>query len=125
MTPSRSNYGFGRVVLTGPPEHAFFARGLNSSAGVLIADFDDCLSPTWSNCLESYAALSEALGRTNDPGLNHLGQAATEIYVQPRSWSLKGKHFLIDGIPLFDFGLSIFHSARTRSERIPYGKELR
>ena len=121
VTPSRSNYGFGGVVLTGPPEHAFFARGLNSGAGVLIADFDDCLSPTWSNCLESHAALSEALGRTNGPGMKDLGHAATEIYVQPRSWSLDEKHFLVDGIPisasLFDFGLSIFHSARTRSER--------
>jgi malate synthase len=79
----------------------------------LIADFDDCLSPTWPNCLESHASLQKAVDRT--------AAAAGVVSVRPRNLSLEEKHFPVDETPisasLFDFGLSIFHIARTLPPR--------
>ena len=41
------------------------SRGLNSGASLFIADFDDCLSPTWQNCLQSHASLRRAYDRAD------------------------------------------------------------
>ena len=48
------------------------------------------------------------------------------LVVRPRGWHLHDKHFSVDGEPmagaLVDFGLFVFHNARTpaRRQRGPY-----
>jgi malate synthase len=114
IRPLRLDPGFGQVMFAGPPEREVLSRGLGSGASLFIADFDDCLSPTWANCLESHAALRAAYDTLalKDPA----GELAA-LSVRPRNWSLEEKHFLVDGRPisaaLFDFGLSIFYIAGT------------
>jgi malate synthase len=103
----------GQVMLACPPASEVLSRGAGSGAVTLIADFDDCLSPTWPNCLESHACLQRALDRAAAPAASR-GPAV--VSVRPRNWSLEEKHFLAGGesisASLFDFGLSIFHIAR-------------
>ncbi len=110
---------FGQVMLAGPPERGFLSFGADSGASVLIADFDDCLSPTWANCLESHASVQEALGRFG----GDVVRKYPLVSVRPRNWSVEEKHFLVDGLPmsasLFDFGLSMFHTVRTQAVRPP------
>jgi malate synthase len=112
IRPLRSDFGFGKVMLTGPPDRESLSRGLASGAGLFIADFDDCLSPTWENCLESHAGLRAAYDTL---ALKDLAGKPAALSVRPRDWSHEEKHFLVDGGPisaaLFDFGLSIFHIA--------------
>lgn len=112
IRPLRLDPGFGQVMLAGPPEREVLSRGLGSGASLFIADFDDCLSPTWANCLESHAALRAAYDTLASKDL--AGELAA-LSVRPRNWSLEEKHFLVDGRPisaaLFDFGLSIFYIA--------------
>jgi malate synthase len=115
VRPIRSDLAFGQVMLAGAPEGEVLSRGLNSGASLFIADFDDCLSPTWKNCLESHASLRRAYDRTDVLAMKDLAGELAAISVRPRNLSLEEKHFLVDGRPisasLFDFGLSIFYIA--------------
>jgi malate synthase len=103
----------GQVMLACPPATELMSRGVSAGAVTLIADFDDCLSPTWPNCLESHASLQKALNRAAAP--------AGAISVRPRNLSLEEKHFAAGGTAisasLFDFGLSIFHIAHALPAR--------
>jgi malate synthase len=100
-------------MLACPPASEVLSRGASSGAVTLIADFDDSLSPTWPNCLESHACLQRALDRTASPTAS---REPAVVCVRPRNWSLEEKHFLAGGesisASLFDFGLSILHIAR-------------
>ena len=111
VKPPLADQALGQVMLACPPASELMSRDISAGAVTLIADFDDCLSPTWPNCLESHASLRQALNRA----------AAPVISVRPRNLSLEEKHFPVDGTPisasLFDFGLSIFHIARTLPAR--------
>ncbi len=113
VKPPLSEQALGQVMLACPPASALISRGLSADAVTLIADFDDCLSPTWPNCLESHASLLQALDSGTAP--------AGVVSVRPRNLSLEEKHFPSGGTPisasLFDFGLSIFHMARTLPAR--------
>jgi malate synthase len=115
VAKSGVDFELGRVILAVPPEREALARGMASGANVLVADFEDCLSPTWSNCLESHAALQEALDSAVAFGPKSSGRHGAVVSVRPRSWSLEEKNFLVAGAPisasLFDFGLAIFHLA--------------
>jgi malate synthase len=108
-----SDQALGQVMLACPPASEPMARGVSSGAVTLIADFDDCLSPTWPNCLESHASLQKALNTAVAP--------AGVVSIRPRNLSLEEKHFPASGTTisasLFDFGLSIFHIARTLPAR--------
>jgi malate synthase len=99
-----------QVTLSGPPNREALLRGFDSGANVLIADFDDQLSPTWANCLEGHTCLGEIS--------EGLGGKPAVVFVRPRNWSLEEKHFLVRETPisasLFDFGLSIFHGSCAR-----------
>jgi malate synthase len=110
-----SDSGLGRVMLAVPPEREALLRGMASGASVLVADFEDCLSPTWKNCLESHASLREALDNSVAFGPKSSGRNGAVVSVRPRSWSLEEKHFLVGAAlisaSLFDFGLAIFHLA--------------
>src|SRR5215216_1367226 len=41
-----------RVEITGPTDRKMMINALNSGAKVFMADFEDALSPTWSNILD-------------------------------------------------------------------------
>jgi malate synthase len=114
VKPPHSDQALAQVMLACPPATDLIARGMGADAVTLIADFDDCLSPTWPNCLESHASLQKALNRTAAPG--------GVVSVRPRNLSLEEKHFPVCGTPisasLFDFGLNIFHIARTLPARL-------
>jgi malate synthase len=113
VKPPLSDHALGQVMLACPPASHLMSRGVSAEAVTLIADFDNCLSPTWPNCLESHASLLKALDRGTAP--------AGVVSVRPRNLSLEEKHFPAGGTPisasLFDFGLSIFHMARTLPAR--------
>jgi malate synthase len=112
---SPADFELGRVMLAVPPDREALLRGMASGANVLVADFEDCLSPTWKNCLENHAALREALDNAVALGPKSSGRNGAVVSVRPRSWSFEEKNFLVGGAPisasLFDFGLAIFHLA--------------
>jgi malate synthase len=116
VRPPLSGQVFGQIMLACGPESEVLSHGAGTDAA-LIADFDDCLSPTWTNCLKGHANVLTALDRTFAPGDHQSRREPAAISVRPRNLSLEEKHFLACGVSisasLFDFGLSIFHVART------------
>jgi malate synthase len=114
-----------RVEITGPVDRKMVINALNSGAKVFLADFEDALSPTWSNLVEGQANLIDAVERTIELGsperTYRLNDQVATFMVRPRGWHLTEKHLWIDGAPvsasLFDFGLSFFHTAERRLDR--------
>jgi malate synthase len=51
------------VDITGPVERKMMINALNSGADVFMADFEDSLSPTWTNVIEGQANLVDAVRR--------------------------------------------------------------
>jgi len=108
-----------RVEITGPAERKMIINALNSGASVFMADFEDSLSPSWSNLITGQVNLRDAVRRTitfDSPEGKHyrLNDATAVLLVRPRGWHLEEKHWLVDGaaIPgaLMDFGLYLFHN---------------
>jgi malate synthase len=109
-----------KVEITGPVDRKMVINALNSGASVFMADFEDALSPTWSNVVGGQANLMEAVRRTlefrGEDGRNYrLNDRIATLLVRPRGWHLIEKHVTVDGAPisasLFDFGLYLFHNA--------------
>jgi len=109
------------VEITGPAEKKMIINALNSGANVFMADFEDSLSPTWSNIIHGQRNLIDAVRRTlaftSPEGKSyHLHENLATLLVRPRGWHLVEKHALVDNVPvsasLFDFGLYFFHNAR-------------
>jgi malate synthase len=114
------------VEITGPVERKMMINALNSGADVFMADFEDALSPTWSNIVVGHQNLKEAVRRTlaftSPEGKQYkLNQKIATLLVRPRGWHLPEKHVLVDGEPisgsLIDFGLTMFHNAREQLDR--------
>jgi len=110
-----------RVEITGPVERKMMINALNSGAKVFMADFEDALSPPWTNVIAGQVNCIEAVRRTleyRSPEGKHyrLGERLATLVVRPRGWHLEEKHVLFEGSPisasLFDFGLYFFHNAR-------------
>ncbi len=110
-----------RVEITGPTEAKMMINALNSGARVFMADFEDALSPPWTNVMAGHSncmdAVRHSLGFTSAEGKQYrLGEKLATLVVRPRGWHLEEKHLLVDGKPapagLFDFGLYLFHNAR-------------
>lgn len=108
------------VEITGPVERKMMINALNSGADTFMADFEDALSPTWSNVIEGQINLLEAIDHTltytsPEGKAYQLNDKTAVLMVRPRGWHLDEKHLLIDGQPisasLFDFGLYLFHNA--------------
>ena len=120
-----------RVEITGPVDRKMMIHALNSGARVFMADFEDSLSPTWTNVVEGQANLRDAVRRSitfvSPEGKTYrLEERTAVLFVRPRGWHLDERHVLVDGQPvsasLFDAGLYLFHNARellTRGTR-PY-----
>ena len=115
-----------RVEITGPAEAKMVINALNSGANVFMADFEDSLSPTWSNIISGQEALHGAVRRTltftNPAGnLYRLNDSTAVLFVRPRGWALEEAHARVDGKPmsgsLFDFGLFFFHNAKEQLSR--------
>jgi malate synthase len=96
-------------------------NALNSGADTFMADFEDALSPTWSNIIDGQINLAEAIDRTlsyTSPEGKHyqLQDKTAKLMVRPRGWHLDEKHLLINGEAIsgsiFDFGLYVFHNAQ-------------
>ncbi|HEX9109825.1 MAG TPA: malate synthase A, partial [Longimicrobiales bacterium] len=108
-----------RVEITGPVERKMMINALNSGAKVFMADFEDALSPTWSNVVKGQANLQDAVRRSIElvtPEKSYrLNEVTATLLVRPRGWHLAEKHVQVDGEPvsasLFDFGLYFFHNA--------------
>src|ERR1043166_4087001 len=93
-----------RVEITGPVDRKMMINALNSGAKVFMADFEDALSPTWSNVLEGQVNLMDAVRRrlvlaTPDKTYELKKDLAT-LVVRPRGWHLTEAHLLVDGSPV-------------------------
>ena len=126
VAPAPADLDDRRVEITGPAEPKMMINALNSGAKVFMGDFEDALSPTWSNVVTGQWAVSQAVHRTlthqtdeKTYALNDSGLAT--LVIRPRGWHLDETHVLVDGSPvsasLFDFGLVFFHNAREQLDR--------
>ena len=115
-----------RVEITGPVDRKMVINALNSGATVFMADLEDSNSPTWSNNIQGQINLRDAvagtIAYTSPEGKQYaLGTKPAILMVRPRGWHLIEKHVLVDGQPisgsLFDFGLYVFHNAKTALAR--------
>ena len=114
-----------RVEITGPAEPKMMINALNSGARVFMCDFEDALSPTWTNVVTGQWAVSEAVRRRltfrTDEKAYELNASIATLVIRPRGWHLPEAHVLVDGEPisasLFDFGMVLFHNAREQLDR--------
>ncbi len=115
------------VEITGPVDRKMIINALNSDADVFMADFEDSSAPAWDvviggqiNLLDavegSIEFVDEARGKhyqlQDDPAI---------LFVRPRGLHLIEAHLELDAEPvpasLVDFGLFVFHNARTLAAR--------
>jgi len=115
-----------RVEITGPVERKMIINALNSGAKVFMADFEDSSAPTFANQLDGQVNLRDAvagvLDYTSPEGRHYRVNANPAVLVvRPRGWHLPERHLGVDGEPmagaLVDFGLFVFHNARTLQAR--------
>jgi malate synthase len=111
-----------RVEITGPVDRKMVINALNSGAATYMADFEDSHCPTWEATIQGQINLRDAVRgdiRLTTPAGKHyrLKEKTAVLIARPRGWHLVEKHVLVDGAPvsgsLFDFGLYLFHNART------------
>jgi malate synthase len=121
VAPAPADLDDRRVEITGPVERKMMINALNSGAKVFMADFEDALSPPWSNVITGQVNCIQAVRGTleyvSPEGKRYrLAKRLATLVVRPRGWHLEEKHVLVDGEPmpasLFDFGLYFFHNAR-------------
>jgi malate synthase len=121
VAPSAPDLTDRRVEITGPVERKMMINALNSGARVFMADFEDALSPPWTNVITGQLNSMDAVRRTleyvSPEGKRYaLGERLATLVVRPRGWHLDEKHILLNGRPapasLVDFGLYFFHNAR-------------
>jgi malate synthase len=116
-----------QVEITGPTDRKMVINALNSGANAFMADFEDSNAPSWENMVSGQVNLRDAAQGTityTDPkkGKHYqLTEKPAVLIVRPRGWHLVENHFLVDGKPisasLFDFGLYLFHNAKTLVEK--------
>jgi malate synthase len=115
-----------RVEITGPVDRKMVINALNSGARGFMADFEDSLSPTWSNVVEGQVNLTDAIegtiAFTGDDGREYrLGDDVATLLVRPRGWHLVEKHVLVDGEPVagafVDAGLYLLRNAKRLLEK--------
>jgi malate synthase len=115
-----------RVEITGPVDRKMIINALNSGARGFMADFEDSLSPTWSNVADGQVNLIDAIEGTieftgPDGREYRLGKETATLLVRPRGWHLDDKHVVVDGSPIsaafLDAGLFLFHNARRLVDR--------
>jgi len=130
VAPAPADLDDRRVEITGPAEPKMMINALNSGAKVFMADFEDALSPTWSNVIGGQLAAQDAVRRTlvfeTPDKAYRLNERTATLLVRPRGWHLDERHMLVDDRPvsasLFDAGLHLFHNGAEalRSGSGPY-----
>jgi malate synthase len=114
------------VEITGPVERKMMVNAFNSGADCFMADFEDANSPTWSNCIEGQANLSDfvagKLELTSPEGKHYQVNAdPATLIVRPRGWHLDEAHVTVAGHPvsasLFDAGLFIAANGKALREK--------
>lgn len=107
------------VEITGPVERKMIINAMNSGADIFMADFEDSLSPTWTNIIEGQINLLETVRNTisikSIEGKNYrLNDKTAVLMVRPRGFHLNEKHVCIAeecvSASIFDFGLYFFHN---------------
>jgi malate synthase len=115
-----------RVEITGPVDRKMVINALNSGARGFMADFEDSLSPTWSNVVEGQVNLTDAIEGTieftGDDGRDYrLADDVATLLVRPRGWHLVEKHVRVDGQPVagafVDAGLYLLRNATRLLEK--------
>jgi len=115
-----------RVEITGPVDRKMMVSALNSGAKVFMADFEDSLSPTWTNVIEGQRNLRDAAALTltfqrPDGSVDELSEQIATLVVRPRGLHLSESHIGMDRTPmgaaLFDVTLAALHSAERFSAR--------
>jgi malate synthase len=125
VAPAPPDFDDRRVEITGPAEPKMMINALNSGASVFMCDFEDALSPTWSNVVTGHWAVGEAVRRRltfqTDEKAYALDDSIATLCIRPRGWHLAESHVLVDGSPIsasiFDFGIWFFHNARELLDR--------
>ena len=126
VAPTPADLQKRHVEITGPVERKMMINALNSGADTFMSDFEDSLSPTWSNVVQGHVNLISAVRRkltfTSPEGKSYqLNEKIATLLVRPRGWHLTEKHLKVDGKPvsasLADFGLYFFHNARELLDR--------
>jgi malate synthase len=121
VAPAPADFDDRRVEITGPAEPKMMINALNSGARVFMADFEDALSPPWTNVVGGQVSCMDAVRRTlqytSPEGKQyHLAERLATLVVRPRGWHLDEAHARVDGRPvpasLFDFALYLHHNAR-------------
>ena len=109
-----------RVEITGPVDRKMMVSALNSGAKVFMADFEDSLSPTWSNVISGQQNVRDALTHTlsfrrPDGRVDTVGDAPATLVIRPRGLHLDERHVLADARPvgaaLFDVSIAALHGA--------------
>jgi malate synthase len=115
-----------RVEITGPVDRKMIINALNSGAAGFMADFEDSLSPTWTNIVRGQANLTDAIEGTieftgEDGREYRLGDEVATLLVRPRGWHLVEKHVRIGGDPVagafVDAGLYLLRNARALRDK--------
>lgn len=115
-----------RVEITGPAEPKMMINALNSGAKVFMADFEDSMSPTWSNIVQGHSSVRDAVRGTltfehPEKGTYSLNEETAVLVLRPRGWHLLEPHVQLHGKPvsasLFDFGISFWHNAQEQVQR--------
>ena len=125
VAPAPPDFDDRRVEITGPAEPKMMINALNSGASVFMCDFEDALSPTWSNVVTGHWAVGEAVRRRltfqTDEKAYALDDRIATLCIRPRGWHLPEAHVQVDGTPIsasiFDFGIWFFHNARELLDR--------
>jgi malate synthase len=134
VAPTPADLDDRRIEITGPAEAKMIINALNCGAKVFMADFEDALSPSWSNIIDGQVALSQAIRRTltfkNETGKEYrLNDKTATLVVRPRGLHLIESHFTLpiktefgtQSLPmsasLFDFGVYFFHNAKELIQR--------
>ena len=125
VAPAPPDFDDRRVEITGPAEPKMMINALNSGASVFMCDFEDALSPTWSNVVTGHWAVGEAVRRQltfqTDEKAYALDDRIATLCIRPRGWHLPEAHVTVDGAPIsasiFDFGIWFFHNARELLDR--------
>jgi malate synthase len=126
VAPAPADLQDRRVEITGPVDRKMVINALNSGARGFMADFEDSLSPTWSNIVEGQVNLTDAIGGTiefaGDDGREYkLGDDVATLLVRPRGWHLVEKHVRVDGEPVagafVDAGLYLLRNAKRLLEK--------
>ncbi len=104
-----------RLELLVLPNEESLKAGTTSKAPVLIADFEDGISPTWANLLNGHRALCQWVTHSS-AGNNH-----SVLMIRPRAMHCDESHVTVNNellsASLFDFGLYFFHNAHQLVEQ--------